>query len=87
MLEHLKVSDYGTPRRESAEEVTLQIDGVDVTVAKGTSIMRAAMDMGVKVPKLLPCLMHDTRRARHEGAHSNAQAAGAAQGCDGAVHQ
>ncbi|MRD48035.1 formate dehydrogenase subunit alpha [Caenimonas koreensis DSM 17982] len=52
MLEHLKVSDYGTPRRESTEEVTLQIDGVDVTVAKGTSIMRAAMDMGVKVPKL-----------------------------------
>jgi formate dehydrogenase major subunit len=52
MLEHNAVSDYGTPRRESAEEITLEIDGQPVTVPRGTSIMRAAMDGGTKIPKL-----------------------------------
>lgn len=44
--------DYGTPRRESAQEVTLEIDGQQVTVPQGTSLMRAAIDAGVQVPKL-----------------------------------
>jgi formate dehydrogenase major subunit len=52
MLDHLREIDYGTPARVSAEEVTLTIDGAEVTVAKGTSLMRAAMDAGVQVPKL-----------------------------------
>lgn len=52
MLEHLRETDYGTPRRESAQEVTLEIDGERVTVAAGTSLMRAAVDAGIKVPKL-----------------------------------
>ena len=52
MLDHLKETDYGTPKRESTQEVTLTIDGEQVTVPEGTSLMRAAMDAGVKVPKL-----------------------------------
>ena len=52
MLEHQNVSDFGTPRCESTEEVTLEIDGQQVTVPKGTSIMRAAMDGGTQIPKL-----------------------------------
>ena len=52
MLDHLKETDYGTPRRESEVEVTLEIDGNEVTVPKGTSLMRAAVDAGIKVPKL-----------------------------------
>ena len=52
MLEHLKQTDFGTPKRESASEVTLEIDGESVTVAAGTSLMRAAVDAGIKVPKL-----------------------------------
>lgn len=48
----LETPDYGTPARESAETVTLEIDGQQVTVPKGTSIMRAAMDGGTKIPKL-----------------------------------
>ncbi|WP_198969637.1 formate dehydrogenase subunit alpha [Xylophilus sp. ASV27] len=52
MFEPLHDTDWGTPRRESAEDVTLQIDGVPVTVAKGTSLMRAAMEAGVRVPRL-----------------------------------
>ena len=52
MLEHLKVEDFGTPRSDSSIEVTLEIDGNSVTVPKGTSLMRAAVDAGIKVPKL-----------------------------------
>ena len=44
--------DYGTPKRESEQEVTLTIDGMPVTVPAGTSLMRAAMEAGVQVPKL-----------------------------------
>src|SRR5258705_9856586 len=44
--------DYGTPRSRAQEEISLTIDGHDVTVPAGTSIMRAAMDAGIKVPKL-----------------------------------
>jgi formate dehydrogenase major subunit len=53
MLNHLKADiDHGTPARQSAVEVTLQIDGFEVTVPQGTSLMRAAVDAGIQVPKL-----------------------------------
>ena len=44
--------DYGTPVSKSAETVKLTIDGNEVVVPAGTSIMRAAMDAGIQVPKL-----------------------------------
>ena len=44
--------DFGTPASKSAETVSLTIDGFAVTVPEGTSIMRAAMQAGIKVPKL-----------------------------------
>ncbi len=44
--------DYGTPAVTAEKSVTLSIDGHDVTVPEGTSIMRAAMEAGIKVPKL-----------------------------------
>ena len=44
--------DYGTPAVHSDTRVTLTIDGEQVTVPAGTSIMRAAMEMGTKIPKL-----------------------------------
>src|ERR1700704_5698569 len=44
--------DYGTPESQSTEQVTLTIDGQQVTVPAGTSIMRAAMDAGIRIPKL-----------------------------------
>ncbi len=52
MLEHELEPDFGTPRRESALSVTLEIDGESVTVPAGTSLMRAAVEAGVHVPKL-----------------------------------
>ena len=44
--------DYGTPARASDTLVTLEIDGRSVTVPEGTSLMRAAVEAGVMVPKL-----------------------------------
>ncbi len=44
--------DYGTPKREADAQVTLRIDGVSVTVPAGTSLMRAAAQAGIQVPKL-----------------------------------
>lgn len=44
--------DYGTPKSSSETQVTLNIDGAEVTVPAGTSIMHAAQLAGVTVPKL-----------------------------------
>ncbi len=44
--------DYGTPAVTSDREVTLNIDGVAVSVPAGTSVMRAAVKAGVMIPKL-----------------------------------
>ncbi len=44
--------DFGTPLRPGANTVTLRIDGRSVTVAGGTSVMAAAMQAGMSIPKL-----------------------------------
>src|SRR5262245_7054475 len=44
--------DYGTPARVSERLVTLEVDGVEVTVPEGTSVMRAAVEAGYNIPKL-----------------------------------
>jgi formate dehydrogenase major subunit len=48
----IKELDHGTPAKLSTQLVTLEIDGEPVTVPAGTSIMRAAAEIGTKVPKL-----------------------------------
>ena len=44
--------DFGTPAAKSKQMVTLTVDGIDVTVPEGTSVMRAAAEAGISVPKL-----------------------------------
>ena len=44
--------DYGTPARVATEQVTVTVDGVQVAVPAGTSVMRAAAEAGIKVPML-----------------------------------
>jgi formate dehydrogenase major subunit len=44
--------DTGTPIRVATDTVTLTIDGQQVVVPKGTSVMAAAMTMGTQIPKL-----------------------------------
>ncbi|MDF3809388.1 formate dehydrogenase subunit alpha [Rhodopseudomonas sp. BAL398] len=51
--------DFGTPRSKSETMVTLTIDGQSITVPEGTSIMRAAMQMGTAIPKLCATDMVD----------------------------
>src|SRR5271155_4244763 len=51
--------DYGTPKSKSTKTVTLTIDGQKVTVPEGTSIMRAAMELGTQIPKLCATDMVD----------------------------
>ncbi|MFD1626144.1 formate dehydrogenase subunit alpha [Azospirillum griseum] len=51
-MTHSHETDFGTPARTSATLVTLEIDGRSVTVPEGTSLMRAAMEAGITVPKL-----------------------------------
>ena len=48
----LDETDYGTPRRHADTDVTLEIDGRSISVPAGTSVMRAAIEAGVNVPKL-----------------------------------
>jgi formate dehydrogenase major subunit len=50
----IKEKDYGTKYVHAVNNktVTLEIDGREVTVPEGTSIMRAAADLGIMVPKL-----------------------------------
>ncbi len=44
--------DFGTPEVQSETQVTLTIDGRDVTVPAGTSVMRAAGQCGGSIPSL-----------------------------------
>ncbi|MEI6895909.1 MAG: formate dehydrogenase subunit alpha [Psychromonas sp.] len=44
--------DYGTPAVESKKEVSLTIDGQTITAFEGESVMRAALKVGINIPRL-----------------------------------
>lgn len=44
--------DHGTPAIQHDNRVKLSIDGVDIEVPQGTSVMRAAAIHGIQIPKL-----------------------------------
>jgi len=44
--------DYGTPASSAPERIDVVVDGIPVQVPVGTSVMRAAAEAGVGVPKL-----------------------------------
>ena len=48
----IRWKDLGTPAPVSEREVTLEIDGMSVTVAEGSSVLRAAAEAGISIPKL-----------------------------------
>ncbi len=52
--------DYATKAPAGTAMVTLTIDGERVTVKDGTSLLRAAMEAGIKVPKLCATDMLDS---------------------------
>ncbi|MEV5608609.1 formate dehydrogenase subunit alpha [Streptomyces sp. NPDC052225] len=48
----LKEPDFGTPERPGEATVSVEVDGIPVTVPEGTSVMRAAAEAGIDIPKL-----------------------------------
>ena len=48
----LKETDSGTPARPGAPTVAVEVDGLAVAVPEGTSVLRAAAQAGVQIPKL-----------------------------------
>jgi len=51
-MTYARQSDFGTPAVSADETVTLTIDGRAVTVPQGTTVMRAAAEIGTAIPKL-----------------------------------
>ncbi len=51
-MQSIAENDLGTPERRSETQVTLLIDGCEVKVPAGTSVMRAAALADMKIPKL-----------------------------------
>jgi len=45
-------NDLGTPKRVNSVLVSIEIDGIAVTVPEGTTVMRAAAEAGIAIPKL-----------------------------------
>ncbi|MDB5963362.1 MAG: formate dehydrogenase subunit alpha, partial [Massilia sp.] len=55
MIETIITRDFGTPAKQitlATEMITLTIDGYQVTVPAGTSLMRAAAENAINIPKL-----------------------------------
>ncbi|MFG2075256.1 formate dehydrogenase subunit alpha [Nonomuraea maritima] len=48
----IKEHDHGTPARPGPATVSVEIDGRAVQVPEGTSVMRAAAECGIDIPKL-----------------------------------
>jgi formate dehydrogenase major subunit len=48
----LKEPDFGTPEIPGQATVSVEVDGMQVVVPEGTSVMRAAAMSGVEIPKL-----------------------------------
>ena len=51
-MSKIRQADLGTPASRSTETVRIEIDGLPATVKAGTSILRAARESGVEIPKL-----------------------------------
>ncbi|HQT44000.1 MAG TPA: formate dehydrogenase subunit alpha, partial [Halothiobacillus sp.] len=52
--------DYGTKASNATKLVSLRIDGQTITVPEGTSVMRAATELGTQIPKLCATDMLDS---------------------------
>jgi formate dehydrogenase major subunit len=49
---YVRAADFGTPKRVSERMVMLTIDGEEVSVPEGTTVMRAAAETGISIPRL-----------------------------------
>src|ERR1700685_4604537 len=51
-MQSIAEQDLGTPKRQSAKQVTLTIDGREISVPAGTSVLRDAPEAGLQIPRL-----------------------------------
>ena len=51
-MQSINDKDYGTPPVINDTKVTVEIDGVQLSVPEGSTVMRAAAEAGVAIPKL-----------------------------------
>jgi formate dehydrogenase major subunit len=51
-MQSIAERDFGTPKSTAARQVSLTIDGQQVRVPAGTSVLRAAAEAGLSIPKL-----------------------------------
>ena len=51
-MQSIAEQDLGTPKRYAAKQVTLTIDGREISVPADTSVLRAAAEAGIQIPKL-----------------------------------
>jgi len=51
-MQSIAERDFGTPKSQSVRQVSLTIDSREVTVPAGTSVLRAAAEAGLSIPKL-----------------------------------
>ncbi len=51
-MNKIRQTDLGTPASNTEETVQVEIDGLPATVNAGSSILRAARESGVDIPKL-----------------------------------
>ena len=51
-MNNMQEADYGTPASPDPETVSIEIDGIAATARRGDSILRAAREFGVDIPKL-----------------------------------
>ena len=51
-MNKVRQTDLGTPASAATETVQIEIDGLPATVAAGSTILRAARESGVDIPKL-----------------------------------
>ncbi len=51
-MDLIKEKNFGTPEVKSDKTVSLTVDGFEITVPEGTSVMRAASEAGVEIPRL-----------------------------------
>ncbi|MDH3531638.1 MAG: formate dehydrogenase subunit alpha [Gammaproteobacteria bacterium] len=51
-MNKVRQADFGTPAAPTTDTVRIEIDGLPATVKAGTSVLRAARESGVDIPKL-----------------------------------
>ena len=59
---YVREKDLGTPQPQSQRKVSVTIDGERIDVPQGSTVLRAAAELGIQIPKL--CATESPRALR-----------------------